>query len=103
MAAKAKQNADGYARRYDGAPTPWYDRFTKLAALRTGRERPDPETHGEYAGDVSTKDPELKHVATAVTGEYYRVRFGRKIARPTVLSDVESEMESIEEQSKPAK
>lgn len=96
-AARGGSKKESYARPYTGAPTPWYDRFLKLAAVRLGRPREQAATHDEYADDVGDGVPEMKAVADTVTEEYYRVRFGRKVARPAVLSDVESQLDRTEQ------
>ena len=77
--------------------TPWYERLLSLAARRIGRRRAAPATQREYAGDVLDADRELGPVADLATGEYYRVRFGRKDPRAAVIESIESQVATIEQ------
>ena len=96
---KQKQRTDGRANLYAGdppPPTPWYDRFLQLAAARIGRRRAHPATHREYAGEVATAGDDLSPLAGPATEEYYRVRFGRKLADPATLTQLAADLDRVE-------
>ena len=80
-------------RPADAPDTPWYERFLKLAQLRTGQSRQPSATPREYVRHVGPADATVDEVGGVLTPLFYASRFGRKDVPAEVIAEASRRLE----------